>query len=219
MFGIFRKLLLLLVILILGGYGAAEVWAKGLAEEKIEEAAEERDPLARGSDASVSFPLLWGVMTRGTINRVEISNRHVELGPFVSDEVRAEFTGVHIDRARSIAARRPEVISIDRAEISFTVSQEEASKVLPQGFRFDFGDNAVALIGPGIQIPGRIESSGDSGLRFIPEQDALPRGVGAAWDFGDMPFVECAVEVSITPGLMRASCAVDDPPVEFISAR
>ncbi|MGH9196090.1 MAG: hypothetical protein ACRD1T_10155, partial [Acidimicrobiia bacterium] len=147
----FRKLFFLLLVLLLGGYAAAEVYAKGYAEERIEEAAAEKDPLARGSDAEVSFPAIFQVATRSQIDRVVLVNRHVDVGPFLADEIGATLTGVHLDRARSVAERRPRITSIDRLETKITISQGEASKVLPEGFRFEFGDGNVRLIGPGIE--------------------------------------------------------------------
>lgn len=215
----FRKLFLLLIVLFLGGYAAAEVYAKGYAEEKIAEAAAEKDPLARGSDAEVSFPVIFQVVARSRIDRVVIVNRHVDVGPFLADEIGATLTGVHIDRAESIARRGPKITSIDRLETMIVVSQTEASKALPEGFSFEFGHGNVRLLGPGLEISGKLEANGDSSLTFRPDQGQLPRGVRASFGLAELPYLACVLNVAVELGVMRISCSTEDPPVEWVNAR
>lgn len=224
MFRFFRRLFLLLIVLLLGGYAAAEVYAKGYAEEKIEEAAAERDPLARGSDAEVSFPVIFQIATRSQIDRVVIVNEHVDIGPFLADEIGATLNGVHIDRAKSIARRRPTITAIDRLETTIVISQTEASKALPEGFSFEFGTGTVRLIRligppPGLEISGKLEATGDSGIAFIPDQGQLPRGLRASFDISELPYLACVLNVAVEPGVMRVTCSTEDPPVEWVNAR
>lgn len=214
LFKLFRRLVVILIVLAAAGYGVAEVYAKGYAEERMVQMAEERDPLAQGSEASVSAPLIFGIVRNGTIARIEISNRHLDVGPFIADQVSAVLTGVHLDRAESFRTRSIKLESIDRIEMSVEVTQEEASKVLPEGFRFEFSEDRVSLIGGDLEVSGRFEISGHNEVTFTSDEP-IPGARSITWRFGAIPFVTCISSVELEEGLLIVVCTEDNPPAQF----
>lgn len=213
-----RRTLVVLVVLAGAGYGAAEVAAKNYAEKALAESAAAQDPIAEEAEAEVSAPLLWGLITRNTIDRIEISTRHVTVGPFIADRTVAVLTGVHLDRAASLREFEAVVSSIDRLDMTVEISAAEASKVLPEGFAFEFvGGGVVAIRGPGVSVRGRLVVAPPSAVRFEPEAGVrLPRGFSPPrWEFEDIPFVTCIREIEILPGRARVTCSQENPPPTF----
>lgn len=212
----FRRVAIGLVLLLGVGYGVAETYAKGFAEKKIAEAAEKYDPAARDTAANVSTPLLWGLITRSTVDRIEISARHLDTGPFLADRVVAVLTGVRLDRTATIKQQEPVVESIERLDMTLEISATEASKILPEGFTFEFQEGKVILRGPGLEISGKLVLMPPFGMRFDPDAGGIvPKSVRVSWKFEDVPFVNCLKEIAIAPGLARVTCSQDNPPARF----
>lgn len=218
-FRMFRRALMVFLIIVLLGYGALEVAAKTFAERRLEELAEERHRLALEAQASVSVPLLYGIVVNSRINRVEIATTQLNLGPFVADRAGAVIEGIHLDRLATLAEREPVIQSIDRLEMFVEFTSEEASRVLPEGFSFAFvADGSVQLQIPGgNSVRGRLVIIEGVLVRFDPEAGAaLPPGLRQPlWSFVDIPFVTCLQSVEIRAGTARITCVEEDPPSRF----
>lgn len=213
-----KKLLLLVLVVVLGGYAAAEVWAKGFAETKLEEAVAEKDPQAQQVEASVSVPLIFGLLTRGRVERVEVAATHVAAGSILADRASAVLHGVALDVGASVSRRKLVLRSIDLLDVVVEISQEEASKLLPAGYSFEFGPGSVALRGPGgIEIGGDAVVEPPAAVRFQPDPGvSLPRGVTVpAIELAGVSFVACVREVVFTPGVMQVTCSQENPPPRF----
>lgn len=214
-----RRLIWLLAILVVI-YGAGEFAAKSYAEDKIEEQVKDKYSLAREVDASVSVPLIFGLITGSAIDRVEVAVDHFDAGEFLTDRVTAVLTRVHIDAGESIRRRELVVDSVERLDVTIEISDDEASKSLPQGLAFRFESGKVSLEGAAVSVDGKFEVAGND-VRFVPEQTpALPREFQApVWKLGSLPLVTCLRDIEVLSGLVRITCSTDNPPAEFPPSR
>lgn len=204
------------VALLVAGYGAAEVFAKSYAERSLAENAASHDPIAETATAKVSAPLIWGLLTKSTIARIEISTEHVQLGPIVGDRTTAVLTDVHIDRKASIRESEPIVDKIGRIDMSVEISSQEVSKLLPEGFSLESSPGKVTLKGPrGISLAGKLVVRGPDTIAFEPDAP-LPRGLQPpSFQLGDIPFVSCLQQVEMMAGKVKVTCSQDNPPPTF----
>ena len=216
MMKMFRRTLIIFVVLIGIGYGAAEVYAKSFAEKSLAENAAAKDPIAQTAQAKVSAPLIWGLLTKSSIDRIEISTQHVQLGPILGDRTTAVLTDVHIDRKASIRESEPIVDKIGRLDMSVEILQEEASKLLPNGVTFEFTSGNVAIKGPlGVSVDGKLVVRDGDTIAFEPK-GVMPRGIRApSFKLGDIPFVSCLQQIEAKPGRLRITCSQKNPPATF----
>lgn len=213
-----RRVFVAFLIITVVGYGALEFAAKSFAEGKLEELAVERNRLAQGAEAKVSVPLLYGILVNSRIRRVEIATTQVDLGPFVADRASAVLRTIELDRMATLLEREPVIESIDVVEMALEFNSAQASKVLPEGFSFEFlPTGKVRLIGPGTDITGQLVIAEGPVIRFDPEGGSvLPPGVGnLVWTFTEVPFVTCVAKIEIIAPLARITCTERDPPAKF----
>lgn len=198
-------------------YGAAEVLAKGYAQTKIEENVKERYPAAREVKSSVSAPVIFGLLTQSAISRVEIAVRHVEAGVLLTDRVSVTLYDVRIDLGESIRRREAVVDRIDRLDLTVEISDDQASKTLPEAFAFEFSPEGVVITAPGIRIRGRLQIASESQLVFVPEepQRLPPSFRPPVWELKGIPLFACLEKVEVRPGRVRVTCSIEDPPTDF----
>lgn len=209
-----RLLVLLFVIGLL--YTGAEFAAMAYAEDRIAEEAQRQDPAARGASADVSFPFLFNLMAKSAVDTVEVEVQHVDIGPFLAESISILLKGVHLNRSESLREREPVVEAIDRVEASVAISSVEASRVLPQGFRFEFDNGASRLLGPGVDAAVRFRVEEGSRLGIEPVSGGrLPQGIPASWELAKVPFVLCLEAISVQNDLLVLTCARDNPPARF----
>lgn len=208
-----RKALIILLGALVVLYGGAEVAAKKYAEKALAENAASQDPLATKAEAHISFPLIFGILTRNTIDRIEISTKHIQIRGFVADKATAVLHGVHLDRAASLRDTEPVIESIDRLDMSIEFRQEEISKLLPQGFRFQFTPGIVTLLGPGFAVEGDLKVTDAGTIVFA---GSLPRAITLpSIDLGDLPFVSCIRDIDAGPAIVTITCSENNPPPNF----
>ncbi|MGH2705531.1 MAG: LmeA family phospholipid-binding protein [Actinomycetota bacterium] len=212
-----KRLLILLVVLLVGGYGAAEVATKGYTERKIAATIEEKDPRTTNVDADVSIPLLVGLAANGSIRRVDVSVTDVTAAPLMVHRVVAVFHDVALDTGESLRRREPVVTSIRRLDVTAEISEENASKLLPPGFRVELGDGTLTLRGLGLAVEGTLTVSPPSSLVFEPAEGArLPLGIAVpVLRLQGVPYVTCVRHLEFRPGLLRLTCSIDNPPPRF----
>jgi hypothetical protein len=211
-----RRFLIWTLVIIVVLYGAAEVAAKPYVEGKIEDNVKERYPVAREVDSSVSIPLLFGIITKSTVSRVEINVRHVDAEALPTDRVSATLEGVHIEVGESISRREIVVERVDRLLIVVEITDEGASKTLPEGFAFEFRPSTVIVSGPGLRAQVEPQVASKSQIRFV-AQGQLPAAVRLpVWNLQDLPLMACnELDVDVDTGRLRITCAVDNPPIDF----
>jgi len=211
-----RKGLVVALVLVLALYVGAEVAAKSFAEKTLAKNAAFNDPVANEADAEVSSPLLWDLFTKNIIKRIEVSTTNVDIGPFIADRAEAILTGVHINREASFRESEPIVSKIDLLQMSLTLSQEEVSKILPQGFSFRFQSGTASFKGPGgFSLKGSFEVRGANGVAFVP-RTKLPGGFSApAFELGDIPFVSCIRDIRLEAGKATITCSHRNAPPIF----
>lgn len=205
-----KRLVILFLILAGGGYAFAEVKAKGYAEEQIEADARAAAP-ASNPQAAVSFPLVWDLITKSEVQKVEVTLTGYNLGPFLADRVVGGFNNIHVDKAATLRERELVISSIESLDITMGVSATEVSRALPPGLSFEFAADTAVLKGPGFEVAGTLKTAASGRVVF----EALPRGV-AVPDFGlGMPFADCVPQIVIKPGLLEISCRIDNPPADL----
>lgn len=208
-----KRLVILLLVLAGGAYAFAEVKAKGYAEDHIEAEVRAAAP-ASNSQATVSFPFVWDLITKGEVQKVEVTLTGYNLGPFLADRVVAAFNNIHLDKAATLRERELVISSIESLDITVGVSATEVSRTLPEGLSFEFATDSVVLHGPGFEVAGTWKTAA-SGRVVFETATPLPRGVAVSgFDLG-MPFVDCAKRIFIKPGLLEIICRVDNPPVDL----
>lgn len=195
-------------------YGGAEVAAKKLAEKSLAENVKSHDPVATETSASVSSPLLFGLFTKKTIDRVEVSANHVKLEQLLADDATVTLHGVHIDVAQSMKQSEPVISSIDRMDVTFSISQDEVSKLVPTGLRVQFaGQGVTNLVGPGFLVKGTLEVEGGA-LAFRP-LTPLPKGVrNLRIPLGET-VASCIQNIEVQVGKAIITCSKDNPPTSF----
>jgi hypothetical protein len=209
-----RRLLIALIIVGVGGYGFAEASAKRYAEKAIAEKVKQVDPAANEVEAHVSSPLLFGVLSRGTIDKITVSADHLKVGSFTADKTTGVLHGVHIDKAESLKQKKPVIESIDQADVTVEISDVEVSKALPRGLSFRFEDSLAILQGPGFSVEGTLEVEAHNSVRFRPKAVGLPRGVAPpALRFGDIAFLNCIDGIELHKGGATITCSKKNPPV------
>lgn len=214
-FKMFRRILLVFLILLGLGYGAAEALATRYAEKTLAAKAVEKDVVAREATAEVSTPLIWGLLTRNTIDRIELTTNHVQVGPLLADRAIAVLTGVHIDRAQSLREAEAVVDKIDRLEVTVILSQEAVSKVLGDGVSVEFSDGAAKLKTLGLEIEGTFQVVGETSVEFVPNA-TVPRGFPRPkMELANIPFVACIQKILLKPGFVTVTCFKDNPPPDF----
>ena len=208
--------LILVAIVGIGGYGFAEASAKRYAEKAIVEKVKQADPAANEVEAHVSSPLLWGVLSRSTIDKITVSTDHLKLGQYTADKTTGVLHGVHLDKTQSLKQKKPVIESIDQADVTVEISDIEVSKALPSGLSFRFVESAAILQGPGFSIEGTLEVEPNNRVRFRPKS-ALPRGiVPPAVRFGDIAFLNCIEAIELHKGGAKITCSKKNPPVSLM---
>jgi len=208
-----KRLIVLFLIVAGGGYAFAEVKARGFTEEKIEAEASAVAPAAN-PQATVSFPLVWTLITKSEVQTVEVILTGYDLGPFLADRVFAFFNGIHVEKVATLRERELVLSSIDSLDLIVEVSAAEVSRALTGGLSFEFAADSALLKGPGLEIAGTLRSE-SAGRIFFEPSTALPKGV-AVPDFEvSMPFVDCLQRVVVKPGLLEIACHINNPPADF----
>jgi len=210
-----KRLAVVLLVILPLLYGGAEVASAAYAEKVLAETAARHDPAASEVSADVSFPFLLDFALRSSVDRVVLEIEHVDLGRFLADRVSVALLGVHLDRARTLSRREPVVESVDRLEAVIELSASEVSKILPEGFRFEFSEGGARLLGPGTETVVTFAVLGPGTIGFESASGPLPRGIPSSWEFSKIPLVDCLDEVSLEDGLLKLRCAENDPPATY----
>lgn len=215
MFGLVRKLLFGSVLVLPVLFVGAEVAAKHYAERSLAENAQAHDPAATSTSATVSAPVLFGLLTRQTVDKISISADHVAVENFLLDRTTAVLHGVHFDLKESIRQSEPQIRSIDRLDATTELSQEQASKLLPAGLRFVFSPGQAEIVGGPFSITGSLEAAG-TGIVFKPSVP-LPKQIRIPVISLGNTLGECLNNMTIVTetGHVTISCSENDPPANF----
>lgn len=198
-------------------YVGGEFAAKRYAESSLAMKVVEEDPVARQVKVRVSAPLLFRLMTNRAVDHIFLSASHVDVGPFLADKVGARIDKIKLDVGRLLRHSEAVITSIDRVDSYVEVSQAQASKVLPPGFRFEFTRSGVVVKGAGVVVKGRFKIVPPAEVVFELDPGAtLPAGMAApSWTFERIPFVTCLETLAFEPGLLRITCSNRDPVNDF----
>lgn len=230
----FKKIVVLGLLLVLALYAGAEVAVNNYAEKAIARKLQQDHPEAREVKAEVSLPVLFPFLSSGRIRRVGATAQNVAVATpvglpaltaestILAADVTVALKGLDVDRDALLQRRRLRVESIDHLEMTVEITQEEASKALRllPGFGalgFEFLDDVSRITGAGVIGGTFVPVEGSTRLRFQPNAvGGLPEGLDPMLELGNLPFFRCTakVAVKIVPGRMRVMCSQDNPPVD-----
>jgi hypothetical protein len=211
------KLLKVILVGVVLALVVAELGARYLIQNDVASAAAAGAPSAQHVRASVSFPLLPGLVAGQSIARVVVSAGSVDLGSITAQRVVATATGVHL-KVGSVVGQRMTVTRIDHLDIAATISADEASNILPPGLTFVFGQDTVTLQSPVTSITGRFTVASPGHLAFtVPGGSILGLAVPPlTFSAGILP--SCVKGVMLAPGTLTLTCSEDNPPTTFLPA-
>ncbi|MGH2690435.1 MAG: hypothetical protein ACRDKW_16760 [Actinomycetota bacterium] len=228
----FRKIVVLGLLLVLALYAGSEVAVNNYAEKAIARKLQQDHPEAREVKASVSLPVLFPFLSSGRIRRVGATAQNVAVAvplglpaltaesTILAADVTVALEGLDVDRDALLQRRRLLVESIDHLEMTVEITEEEASKALRlipgfEALAFEFLDDVSRITGAGV-IGGTFVVEEGTRLHFVPNAvGGLPVGLDPVIQLGNLPFFRCTadVEVKIVEGRMRVTCSQDNPPV------
>ncbi len=189
-------------------------------ESAITAAVARRDPGAQHVSASVPIPMLPALLTKSTISKVVVSARHVDLRTLTADEVTATATGVRVNLPSSLVNKRAQITHVDRIRLTLRFTEQEASAILPAGYRFVFGKDTVTLQGLTTSITGRFRLEPPARIVFnvvgssVPGLTRLP-----AISFPVPPLAGCVQSVALTPNNLTVTCLETNPSTDLLPHR
>lgn len=205
------RLIRSLVILAVLAALVVEVGYRLLLQTEFVAAAGAGDPRAQDVSAGVGFPVTPGLVLHRTV-AVDLSAVNVDLGSVVAGTVTVHATGVHLRILPSFTGRRADVTAVTRATFSAAISQEQASRTLPAGYRYVFeAGDAVLLKGPGSTLTGRLEVRAPAQVIFILPGLQTPPVMA----FGGYPFSTCVQSVAVRAGTATITCTEQGKGREF----
>jgi len=189
-------------------------------EYAIRAAVAQRDPGAQHISATVPVPMLPTLLTKSTISKVVVSARHVDLRTLTADSVTATATGVRVNLPSSLVNKRAQVTHIDRIRLALSLTQQEASVILPAGFTFVFGKDTVTLKGLATSITGQFRLEPPARVVFhvvgssAPGLTRLP-----AISFPVPPLAGCMQSVTLVPNYLTVTCLETNPSTDLLPHR
>jgi hypothetical protein len=197
-----------------------ETGAHFLLQSEIAAAVAKQDPGARDISASVPVPMLPTLLTKSRLSKVTVSARQVNLSSLTADRVVAVATGVHLNLPSSLVNKRAQITHIDRIHLTLTFTQEEASALLPPGYKFVFGKDTVTLKGLVTSVTGRFRLEPPARVVFtvvgssVPGLTLLP-----SMSFRVPPLANCVQSVVLNPGTMTVTCTETNPSTDLLPHR
>jgi hypothetical protein len=227
----FKKIVIIGLLLALVVYGGAEILVNNYAESAIAKKLDEDHPEAEGVQARVSIPVLISLLGNGTIRRVGVSAEHVQVarvpavaaltggGAIHAENVNVELSGLKVDKNLLLEEKRLKLESVDHLEITAEISQDEASKILKivPGARFEFLPDVARIRVGRLTIGGRFRPDQGTKLHFLPgSTSGLPGTLDPILELTNLPFAKCTdkVDVALDAGKLRVTCSEDDPPIQ-----
>jgi len=214
-----RKLISLgIVVLVLAI--VPEALAHFGSEYAIRAAVAQRDPGAQHISASVPIPMLPTLLTKSAFSKVTVSARHVDLRTLTADWVTATATGVRVNLPSSLVNKRAQITHIDRIRLALSFTQQEASAILPAGYKFVFGKDTVTLQGLATSITGRFRLEPPARIVFnvvgssVPGLARLP-----AISFPVPPLAGCVQSVTLAPDNLTVTCLETNPSTDLLPHR
>jgi len=134
--------------------------------------------------------------------------------------VTATATGVHVNLPSSLANKRAQVTHIDRIHLVLSFTQQEASVILPAGYKFVFGKDTVTLQGLATSITGSFQLEPPAKIVFsvigsaVPGLTRLP-----AISFPVPPLAGCVQSVTLTPNNLTVTCLETHPSTDLLPHR
>jgi LmeA-like phospholipid-binding len=197
-----------------------EVAAHFFFQSQVAAAVAKDDPNAQDVSASLPIPMLPTLLTRSSLSRVTVSAHQVNLSSLTAAKVVAVARGVHVNLPYSLVNKRVQITHVDRIDLTLTITQDEASALLPAGYRFVFGKDTVTLQGTTTSITGRFRLEPPSRIVFsvvgssVPVLTLLP-----AISFRVRPLANCVQSATLTPGNLTVTCEETNPSVDLLPHR
>lgn len=208
----FRKLILLGLIVVVVGGGFLDVAAKGWAEDKIEERARAEVGADVTTRADIdSFPFLGKLLLSGSAGDIQLVMNDVDLQRLRFSRLEVELFEVKLDRGKAMSGDA-EVSDIDRGVITMTFSAQDLSRAVNLPVTIDNGQ--ITVEARGVRASATPQVTAEGSLRL--QVQGLP---AVTVPIPRTRLVSCAVsEVKVDDGELEASCTVSEIPPALLRA-
>jgi hypothetical protein len=219
-FGMVRRLVSLVVIVVVALLVGADFGARWLAARAVADNARRASGAASGSASISGFPFLYDTLAQGRVQRLHVHLTDVPAGPALRlQAVTVDLTGIRLDRHRLWAHRKVTVTSVARGTGVIDVSAAELSAVAGRTV-------TVGPPGPGgrpqvlVDLPGGRTVAGTAGITSGHFLQIVAGGLPVLdVDLARTPLVqECAMGLRITSSGFEASCTMSPVPPAVIAA-
>ena len=219
-FGMFRRLLTLVVVLVLALLVGADFGAKWLAARAVADQAKRSTGAASGSASISGFPFLYETIGQGRVHGLHVRLTGVPAGPGLQlQTVTVDLSDVHFDRHRLWADRKVTVTSVASGTGVIDVSVAELSTV---------AGRTVTIGPPGpsgqpqllVDTPGGGTVAATASIASGHFLQVVAGGVPLVnVDLARTPLVQdCDMGLRVTATGVEASCTMSPVPPSVIAA-
>jgi hypothetical protein len=204
-----RKVLFLILLLIAGLLVAADLAARAVVADQIENNLRRDVPSATSAHVDIdSFPFLGRLLVSGHVSTLHASATDVDAGPIKLARVRVDLHDVHVDRQQLLNQRRVELTGIGKGTATAEITQEELSDALNVPVRLRSGKVGVRA-GP-LEATAKV-SVQDNVIRVNAGPLSLP-----AIRIPEAPLLPCVANAEVLEGKIRVSCTLNRVPEELL---
>ena len=219
-FGMFRRLVTLAVILVVALLVGADFGAKWLAARAVADQARHSTGAASGSASISGFPFLYETIGQGRVQGLDVHLSDVPAGPGLQlQSVTVDLSEVHFDKHRLWAHRKMTLTAIASGTGVIDVSAAELSTVA----------NRTVTIGPPgpsgqpqvlVDMPGGRTVAATAQIVSGHFLQLVAAGVPVLdVDLARTPVVQdCAMSLRVTGSGVEASCTMSPVPPSVIAA-
>jgi DUF2993 family protein len=219
-FGMIRRLVGMVVILVVAALVGLDFGAKWLAARQVADQARHASGASSGSASISGFPFLYDTIAQGRVQGLHVHLGDVPAGPGLRlQSVTVDLSEVHFDRHRLWAHRKVTVTSVSRATGVIDVSVAELSAV---------AGKTVTIGPPGpsgqpqvlVDLPGGRTVAATATITSGHFLQVVAGGLPVIdVDLARTPLVqECAMSLRVTGSGVEASCTMSPVPPSLIAA-
>lgn len=206
-----RKLIVLGVLV--GLFGIADIAARSFAEAKLDARAKEQAPPGSTVATSVrGFPFLLRLALSGSVSEVDFHLSNVDAGVLTFVAVEVDLHGVHLDRQALFNDRKARLTGLDRGTVSVDVTQEALSRALNVRVTIANGDVTATVLGRPVKVIPSVTAEGSLTL----QGQGLARALSLA--IPKTNTVPCVSRVTVLAGRLRLACTITEIPPAFFDA-
>lgn len=204
-----RKLIIIVVV-VLGVGGIADVSARAWAQGQIESRVRAEVPSQVGVSVHIhALPFIPPLLLSGRLSEADGHFTNVPAGPLVLSAVDIELHGVRFDRHKLINERKAEIVAISDGTVRIELTAATLSGFLHVPVQIANGEVKAGIAG--VTIGVRVSVQGNAlllGAAGVTLRVPIPR----------TRVVPCVDDVTVLAGRVRLSCTIHDVPPALLKA-